>query len=71
MFFKIGVLKNLANLTGKHLHWSLFLEKFQAFRLQHRWFPVKFVKFIRTPFLQKAFSGYSSEEKVSSKKKTF
>ena len=28
MFFKIGVLKNFANCTGKHLSWSLFLTKF-------------------------------------------
>ena len=27
MFFKIGVLKHLANITGKHLGWSLFLIK--------------------------------------------
>ena len=26
MFFKIGVLKNCANFTGKHLCWSLFLK---------------------------------------------
>ena len=25
MFFKIGVLKSLANFTGKHLCWSPFL----------------------------------------------
>ena len=30
MFFKIGALKNFANLTGKHLCWSLFLIKLQA-----------------------------------------
>ena len=30
MFFKIEVLKNFANFTGKHLCWSLFLIKFQA-----------------------------------------
>ena len=29
-FFKIGVLKNFANFTGKHLCWSLFLIKWQA-----------------------------------------
>ena len=29
---KIGVLKNFAIFTGKHLCWSLFLIKFQAFR---------------------------------------
>ena len=28
MFFKIGVLKNFANFTGRHLGWSLFLIKF-------------------------------------------
>ena len=27
MFLKIGVLKNFANFTGKHLCWSLFLIK--------------------------------------------
>ena len=31
-FFKIGVLKNFAILTGKHLHWRLFLIKLQALR---------------------------------------
>ena len=30
MFFKIGVLKNVGNFTGKHLFWSLFLTKLQA-----------------------------------------
>ena len=32
MFCKKGVLKNLANFTGKHLCWSLFLIKLQVFR---------------------------------------
>ena len=40
MFFKIGVIKNFANFTGKQLFCSLFLI-----------FPVKFAKFLRTPFL--------------------
>ena len=31
MFFKTDALKNLANFTGKHLSWSCFLIKFQAF----------------------------------------
>ena len=32
MLFKIDdVLKNLANFTGKHLRWGLFLIKLQAF----------------------------------------
>ena len=58
MFLKIGVLKNLANFTGKHLCWSLFFNKVAGLRpatllkkrLQHRCFPVKFAKFLRTPF---------------------
>ena len=41
MFFRIGVLKNFANFTRKHLCWSLFFDK----RLQHRCFLVKFAKF--------------------------
>ena len=32
MFFKIGVLKNFANFTGKHLCWSLFLIELQVWR---------------------------------------
>ena len=32
MFFKIGVLKNLANFTGKQLCWSLFLIELEAAR---------------------------------------
>ena len=32
MFFKIDVLKNFAIFTGKHLCWSLFKIKLQAWR---------------------------------------
>ena len=51
---KNGVLINIANLTGKHLCWSLILESLQACNftkkgLQHRCFPVKFAKDLRTP----------------------
>ena len=60
MFFRIGVLKNFALFTRKHLCWSLFLIKFPAWRpfallirLQHRCFPVKFTKFLRTPFFDR------------------
>ena len=58
MFFKIGVLKNFANFTGKHLLESLFEKvaslkacNFIKKRLQHRCqvFPVKFTNFLRTP----------------------
>ena len=45
MFFNIVVLKNFAIFSGKHLRWSLFLIKLQAWtlsfinkRLQHRCF---------------------------------
>ena len=52
-------LKKLANFTGKHLCWSLFVIKLQFFslqffkkRLQHKCFPVKFEKLLRTPILK-------------------
>ena len=32
MFFKIGILKNFAIITGKLLYWSLFLIKLQTWR---------------------------------------
>ena len=53
--------RNFANFTGKHLWWSLFLIKLQVKtwnfmkkRLHYSCFscfPVKFAKFLRTPFL--------------------
>ena len=59
MFCKKGVLKNFASFSGKHLCWSHFLIKFQAFRpatfkkrFQHRCFLKKFAKFLRTPILK-------------------
>ena len=74
----LGVLKNFANFTGKHLHCSLFLVKFQVRspttllkETLTEVFLCEICKFVRTPFLQDTFSGYSSEEKVFSKKKTF
>ena len=51
-----GVLRNFEKFTGKHLCQSLFLVKLQALpanffkkRLWHRFLPVNFVKFLRTP----------------------
>ena len=41
MFFRIGVLKNFANFIRKNLCWK---------RLQHRCFPLKFRKFLRTSY---------------------
>ena len=32
MFFKVGILKNFANVTGKELDWSLFLINLLALR---------------------------------------
>ena len=57
---KKGVLKNFANFKGKHLCWSLFLIKLQAFRsatlikkrLQHRHFFVKFVKLFKNTYFE-------------------
>ena len=55
IFLKIGSLKSFANFTRKHLCWSLLFKNLQAEdlqfhkkRLQHRSFPVKFAKFLRT-----------------------
>ena len=50
MFFKIGVLKNFTIFTGKHLCWSLFLIKLQAFRL----FSCEYCKIV---FLQNTSGG--------------
>ena len=45
-----GVLKNFTKFTGKHLCQSLFFNKVAG--LRHRCFPVNFVKFLTTTFLQ-------------------
>ena len=59
VFFKKGVLEDFADLTGKHLCWSLFLIKLQGWGfnfikmiLQQICFPVKLAKFWRTPILK-------------------
>ena len=59
-FVEKGVLRNFTKFTGKHLCQSLFFNKVAGLRratllkkrLWHRCFPVNFVKFLRTPFLQ-------------------
>ena len=56
-YVKKGVLKNFAKFTGKQLCWSLSFNKVAGLqaatllktRLQHRSFPVNFVKILRTP----------------------
>ena len=55
-----AALKSQAEFTGKHPCWSLFLVKLQARgacnfinkRLQSKYFPVKFAKFLRTSLLK-------------------
>ena len=57
---KIGVFRNFAKFTGKHLCQSHFLNKVAYLRpatllkkrLWRRCFPVNFAKFLRAPFLQ-------------------
>ena len=60
MLYKKSVLRNFTKFTGKHLCQSFFFNKVAGLRpatllkkrLWHRCFPVNFVKFLRTPFLQ-------------------
>ena len=56
---KKGVLKNFVNFTGKHLCWSLFLIKLQAFRpaillkkTPTQVFCCEIAKILRTPILK-------------------
>ena len=59
-----GVLTNFAKFTRKHLCQSFFFNKVAGLRpatllkkrLWHRYFPVNFAKFLRTPFPQNTFS---------------
>ena len=58
---KKGVLKTFANLTGKHLCWSLFLIKLQAFGL----FTEKFAKFLRTAILKNIYERLLQRSGIS------
>ena len=59
--FKIDILKNFAKFIGKHLCWSIFFNKMQAWGMQlyQKWdsntdvFLWMLRAFLRTPFLQK------------------
>ena len=53
VFYKKGVLENFTKFTVKHLRPATLLKK----RLWHRCFPMNFVKFFRTPFLQNTSGG--------------
>ena len=63
MFFKIGALKNFANFTEKHLCWSLFLIKLQAWRTLIKETPTQMFSlwnlrnFYQHLFLQITFGG--------------
>ena len=63
MFCKKGVLWSFTKFTGKHLCQSHFFNKVAGLRsttllkkkLWHRYFPVIFAKFLRTPFFTEQF----------------
>ena len=58
MLCRKGILKNFWKLTEKKpVSEFLFLKK----RLQHRWFPINFAKFLRTPFLLSTSGGCFSQ----------
>ena len=65
MFFKIGVLINFAQFTGKHLRLSLFLTKVAGLspatllkkRLWYGCFPVNFAKFLIALFSYNTSGG--------------
>ena len=83
---KKDVLENFTKFTRKHLYQSLFLNKVAGLpvfspntgkpatllkkRLGQRGFPVNFVKFLRTPFLQNT-SGRLLLEWIDSKRDNF
>ena len=57
IFIKVGVLKNVAIFTGKHLCWNLFLIKMQAWRsllvkkkTPTQVFPFEYCKIFKTTF---------------------
>ena len=50
---RIGLLRNFAKFTGKHLYQSLRPATLLKMRFWHRCFPVNFAKFLREPFYRK------------------
>ena len=80
VFYKKGVPRNFVKSTEKNLCHNLFLNKVAGLRtatslkkrLWHRCFPVNFVKFLRTHFLQNTSGRLLLQlEKWSSQRKTF
>ena len=51
VFCKKSILKKFVNFTGKHFQTCNFIKN----RLQHRYFPVKFTKCLRTPNLKNIY----------------
>ena len=76
MSCKKTVLKNFAKFKWKHLCWSLFLIKLQAFRLRSLFkrdsnrgvFPVNFAKLLRKTILQNIYERMLLEEEKLAKK---
>ena len=62
MLFKVDVLKNFINFTGKHQCSNLFLINFIKKRLQHKCFLAKYADFLRTPFFYRTPSVTGSEQ---------
>ena len=77
VLLKEGALKNFAKLTGKHLRWSLYFNRFACLRsaislkerLWHSWFSMNSLKFLRTPFSQdtseQLLLNFTNENKAS------
>ena len=63
MFYKIGVLKNFTEFTGKYLHFGLrsYVSDFGTGFFQVKQVFLNFVKFLRTPFLIEHFLFTASE----------
>ena len=74
-----ALVKNAVIFTEKQLWWSLFFNKvadlqacnFIKKRLQRKCFPVKFAKFLRTPFLQNTCGGCYCRQNRSKETKRF
>ena len=69
MFFKIGVLKNFANFTGKHLRWSIFLTKLQALRSPTQLFSYEICELFKNTFFYRtkpvAASKNNGQQQIS------
>ena len=72
-FYKIGILKNFAKLTRRHLCWSLFFDKSSGLqsatlfnkRLQRRWFAVNFAKNFKKYIFNKTPETHTIHAKIS------